>query len=48
MEDDEEEGILIYSTASEEDSEEEKDEQKDEIVNDPRWEILKNIKKNLN
>lgn len=46
-EEDESEGILIYTTKKEDDEEDEEDEE-DEAKTDPRWDILNNIKKNLN
>jgi uncharacterized metal-binding protein YceD (DUF177 family) len=42
------EGKLIYTTLSESDEEEEKEEDPETDKIDPRWEILNNIKKNLN
>ncbi|MBX9852498.1 MAG: DUF177 domain-containing protein [Cytophagaceae bacterium] len=45
----EEEAILVYTTKKEGDEEDEETENTDEKeVKDPRWEILNNLKKNLN
>lgn len=49
LEDEETEGILVYSTGGDEEDEEENNiEESGEEQKDPRWEILNKLKKNLN
>lgn len=47
-EEDESEGILIYTTRTAEEADDEPEPDTDNEPKDPRWEILNNLKKNLN